>query len=367
MSGAGEDSAEKPFDPTERRLDDARRRGEVPRSQDLTTAAAYAGFVMAAIAIGPGSVVALGTLGMGLFDRADTLAPEILTTSSAVGGGLLGATALALAPWFLLPALAAIAAIFAQRGWVFAPEKLEPKVSRISPIATAKQKFGVDGLFEFAKSTAKLILICSVLWLYLGMRLPRVLGAIHLDPGLASAELGRLIIEFALLVVVTLALIGALDFLWQHHSHLRKNRMSHKEMRDEIKQSEGDPHFKQHRRQRGHDLATNRMLADVPKADVVIVNPTHYAVALRWDRGVGGAPVCVAKGTDEIAARIREAAVAAGVPIQRDPPTARALHATVAIGAEILPEHYRAVAAAIRFAETMRARARRSWTGQPRK
>jgi len=144
---------------------------------------------------------------------------------------------------------------------------------------------------------------------------------------------------------------------------LRNNRMSHQEMRDEIKQSEGDPYMKQSRRQRGYDIATNRMLVDVPKADVVIVNPSHYAVALRWDRSAGSAPRCVAKGTDEVAARIREVAMAAGVPIQRDPPTARALHASVAIGAEIRPEHYRAVAAAVRFAETMRARARRSWAG----
>lgn len=355
------DSAEKEFEATQHRLDEARRRGEVPRSQDLTTAAVYAAFVLTALAFGHGSIVALGTLGMGVFDRSETLAPLLLSASRSAGGGLMAEAAAALVPWFALPAAAAIAAVFAQRGWVFAPEKLEPKLSRISPLATAKQKFGPDGLFEFARSTAKLVLISSVLWAYFVLRMPRILESLYLDPGLASAELGRLIVEFTLLVVALLAGIGAADFLWQHHSHLRKNRMSHKEMRDEIKQSEGDPHLKQQRRQRGYDIATNRMILDVPRADVVIVNPTHYAVALRWERGPGTAPVCVAKGTDAVAARIREAAVAAGVPIQRDPATARALHATVAVGAEILPEHYRAVAAAIRFSETMRARARKSW------
>jgi flagellar biosynthetic protein FlhB len=152
--------------------------------------------------------------------------------------------------------------------------------------------------------------------------------------------------------------IGAVDFLWQVSEHHRKNRMSHEELKEEVKQSEGDPHMKQQRRQRGMDIATNRMLRDVPSADVVIVNPTHYAVALKWDRGKVGAPVCVAKGVDEIAARIREVAAEAGVPMRRDPATARALHASVEIGQEILPEHYRAVAAAIRFAEAMRAKAR---------
>jgi flagellar biosynthetic protein FlhB len=111
------------------------------------------------------------------------------------------------------------------------------------------------------------------------------------------------------------------------------------------------------RRQRGHDIATNRMIADVATADVVIVNPTHYAVALKWSRATGGAPICVAKGVDDVAARMRAAAAKAGVPLHSDPPTARAVFATVDIGQQILPEHYRAVAAAIRFAERMRKRA----------
>jgi flagellar biosynthetic protein FlhB len=117
--------------------------------------------------------------------------------------------------------------------------------------------------------------------------------------------------------------------------------------------------MRQQRRQRGYDIATNRMMNDVPKADVVIVNPRHVAVALRWDRGAGGAPVCVAKGVDEVALRIRAVAMEAGVPIRQDPPTARALHATVTIGEEIPPAHYRPVAAAIRFADAVRRRARR--------
>ena len=134
--------------------------------------------------------------------------------------------------------------------------------------------------------------------------------------------------------------------------------MSRKEMTDEAKEQEGDPHVKQQRRQKGYEIAMNQMLADVPDADVVVVNPTHYAVALKWDRLQGGAPICVAKGVDDIAARIRETANENNVPIHRDPPTARALYATVDIGEQILPEHYRAVAASIRFAEKMRAKMR---------
>ena len=177
-------------------------------------------------------------------------------------------------------------------------------------------------------------------------------------PMIVAGLLGRLCIEFLFVVLAVSLSIGGIDALWQHKEHLRKNRMSRKEVMDENKATEGDPHMKQQRRQRGYDIATSQMMADVPTADVVIVNPTHYAVALRWSRKRGEVPVCVAKGVDEIARSIREIAMESGVPIQSDPPTARALYATTDIGQEIDESHYQGVAAAIRFAEDMRKRAR---------
>ena len=356
---ADSDSSEKEHEPTQRKLDEARRKGEVPKSNDLVTAAAYAGLALAGLAMGGAGLVAAGDAGVVLFDQADRLAPLMAEGARAPVGGVLQRVGGALAPLFLVPMLAALAMLFAQRALIFAPEKLQPKLSRISPLSNAKQKFGRNGLFEFAKSTAKLLIIGSLLWLFLLARMPRIIGTIHLSPGLVSVEMLKLLIEFLALVVAILLAIGAVDFFWQRAEHLRKQRMSHKELRDEMKQAEGDPYMKRERRQRGHDIATNRMLTEVSKADVVLVNPTHYAVALRWDRATGGAPVCVAKGVDEVALRIRTLAVEAGVPVRHDPPTARALHATVELEQEIRPEHYRAVAAAIRFAEKMRVRAAR--------
>jgi flagellar biosynthetic protein FlhB len=182
---------------------------------------------------------------------------------------------------------------------------------------------------------------------------------IHLDPGLATAELLRLAIGLLAIVLAISLTIGGIDFVWQRAEHLRKHRMSRKEMTDEQKDAEGDPMMKQQRRQKAMEVANTQMLADVPEADVVIVNPTHYAVALKWSREAGSAPVCVAKGVDHVAARIREVADESAVPIHSDPPTARALHATVEIGQEIPPDHYQAVAAAIRFAERIRQEAHR--------
>jgi len=139
--------------------------------------------------------------------------------------------------------------------------------------------------------------------------------------------------------------------------------MSYQDIKDEHKNSEGDPHTKQQRQRRGQEIATNRMLLDVPDADVIIVNPTHFAVALKWEKQPGTAPECVAKGTDEVAAKIREVAATNGVPIHRDAGTARAIYATVEIGQEIEVKHYKAVAAAINFAETIRKKSKaKSWS-----
>ncbi|MBI1417343.1 MAG: flagellar type III secretion system protein FlhB [Limimaricola sp.] len=341
---------DKPFEATQKRLDDARAKGEVPRSADVTTAAGYGGFLLAATVMGPASI---GTLG--------TILERLLSAAGSPGatkdGWPLGAIAAAVAPWFVLPAALALLSLLAQRGLVFAPSKLAFKGSRISPLKTAGQKFGRTGLFEFGKSLAKLVLYAVTLGLYLSQRMPRILLALELAPGQVAAEIGALCLGLVSMVLVIAVALGLADLVWQHAEHARRHRMSRQEMIDETKQSEGDPALRQQRRQKGISIAMNRMLADVPKADVIVVNPTHYAVALRWDRKSGRAPVCVAKGVDEVAARIRSVAQEHGIPIHADPPTARALHASLEIGDEVQSQHYRAVAAAIRFAEAMRARA----------
>ena len=211
---------------------------------------------------------------------------------------------------------------------------------------------------EFAKNTVKLGIVALILYNFLAGRLEDILASLYLTPAMSAALMARLTVEFLFLVFLIQLAIGGVDYLWQLFRHRQRQRMSRKEMMDEFKESEGDPHLKSARRQRAQEVATNRMLTDVASANVVVVNPTHYAVALKWDRGKGGAPICVAKGVDQIAARIRERAAEHGVPLHSDPPTARAVYATVEIGQEIRAEHYRAVAAAIRFAEAMRRKAR---------
>lgn len=358
MAG-NDDDTEKTHEATPHKLSEARKKGEIARSADLTTAAAYGGFLLAALAIGATSVQQVSTSLMVLIDQSDKLASLFFNGQATTAvGGLLSAIALGLLGWFLIPASTSILSVIAQRGFVFAPSKLEPKASRINPIQNAKNKYGPSGLFEFAKSFAKLLFYSILLGVFLSYRISDMAGALHGDPKIVGALMARVIIEFMFVVLLIALGVGAIDFLWQRHDHLRKNRMSHKEIRDEHKQQEGDPHMKQQRRQRGAQIASEQMMADVPTADVVIVNPTHYAVALKWSRAPGAAPVCVAKGVDHVAHTIRELAMENGVPIHRDPPTARAVYAGTQIGDEIDPDQYRAVAAAIRFAETMRVKAR---------
>lgn len=263
-------------------------------------------------------------------------------------------------PLFGLPPAAAVLALILQGALLVTPENLRPKLSRLSPLANAAKRFGREGLLGFAKLFLKMMAVALCLWLYLSAQSDRIIASPMLAARRSAALLGEMIGEFLVLICVLALVLGLGDYLWQRFEHRRRNRMSRQDLADEHKESEGDPHFRAHRRQRARAIATNRMLADVAGADVVVVNPTHYAVALKWNRQERGAPVCVAKGIDEIATRIRERAVSAGVPIHSDPPTARALHATVEVGVQIRPEHYVAIAAAIRFADRIR-RKRRVW------
>lgn len=351
-----EDDDDKQYEASQKRLDDARKRGEVIKSTDLMSAAGYAGLLLMGLIAGVQMIQGFGQAGMVLLDQADRIAPLLMQQGTAPVGGIAAEYAVIAAPLFLLPMVAVVLAILAQRALVFSPEKLQFRWSRLSPLATAKQKFGREGLFEFAKSAIKMLVVATALGLFLADRSPQILGSLFLMPAISTGVMLQLLLDFLFLVVSIAAVFGAADYMWQRAQHLRRNRMSRQEMVDENKDQEGDPHVKMQRRQRGQEIATNRMLQDVAKADVVVVNPTHYAVALRWNRKGRGAPICVAKGVDEIAARIREKAVLGGVPLHSDPPTARAIHASVQIGQSILPDHYRAVAAAIRFSEAMRKR-----------
>ncbi len=359
MSEGKDDSGEKSHDASQQKIDKSRKKGDIARSMDVSAAAGYLGLFIALTFVGMEGVGKSAGVLAQVFGNADSLSQQLLASGgSSMAAQLFGQALLILVPIFLLPVTAALLVTLAQRLFVFAPSKIKPKGNRISPLQGFKNKFGAKGIVEFLKTVSKMVLVAFGVYMLLRSKKDEILGMVRAEPAEVALELGKILTSMVLMVMTIALLIALVDFLWQKYHHLQKLRMSHKELQDESKESEGDPHMKGKRRQRAQEIATNQMLHDVPRADVIIVNPTHYAVALEWARTPGTAPVVIAKGVDDVARRIREVASESGVPIHSDPPTARALHATVKIGHEIDPEHYRAIAAAIRFAADMRAKAK---------
>jgi flagellar biosynthetic protein FlhB len=247
-----------------------------------------------------------------------------------------------------------------QHGPLWTAEPLAPKLSRISPLAGAKRLFSKQSLLQVAKGVMKLVIVggavIAALWPARG-----ALPDLALEgSGDATAFLFSLTMRVFGTAVAVLAVLAAVDWLVQRQMWLARQRMSVSEMREEFKQSEGDPQIKARIRRLQMERSRRRMMAKVPEATVVVTNPTHYAVALKWDRGMN-APLCLAKGADRVALRIRALAEEHRVPLVENPPLARALYATVEIDQEVPPEHYRAVAEVIGYVMGLRRRAAGAW------
>jgi flagellar biosynthetic protein FlhB len=267
-----------------------------------------------------------------------------LGTVQKIGVETLAAVAIPM----LLLVLAAIIGNMIQHRLVWSGESLKPKVSKISPLAGVKRLFSKQALMNFVKGLFKLALLGTVMAVLLWPQRHRLDTLVTADVGAVLPITQTLAIQVLGAVVAILAFIAAADFLFQYRQWFERQKMSMKDLRDEFKDTEGDPHVKGKIRQIREGRMRKRMMAAVPQASVVITNPTHYAVALKYERGMN-APICVAKGMDAIALKIREVAQEHSVPVVENPPLARALHATVELDKEIPPEHYQAVAEVIGY------------------
>jgi flagellar biosynthetic protein FlhB len=254
---------------------------------------------------------------------------------------------------FLLLCLAALAGSAIQHRMVFSAEPIKPALSKISPGAGLGRLFSRQALANFAKGLAKLALIGAVMVALLWPQRFRMVAIVGADPAAILPFTRSLAMQMLGTVVAILAIVAASDYLFQYRQWYERQKMSVQEMKEEFRQTEGDPTVKGKLRQLRQARMRKRMMAAVPKASVVITNPTHFAVALRYERGMN-APVCVAKGADLIARKIREVAQQHDIPVIENPPLARALHGTVEIDQEIPPEHYRAVAEIIGYIMRLR-------------
>lgn len=358
-----ENDQERTERPTAKRLEKARQEGRVPRSTELTAAAV--------LLVAGGSLHFLGpSIGATLFEimrsglsfsAAQALDPGLAL--AAVGAEFLQA-ALICAPILGLTLTAALVAPLAIGGWNLSLEALAPDITRLDPIAGLGRFLSARGAVELGKAFAKFLVVATVAIIVLRQESPQLLalGAEPLPEGIAQAA--ALASDALLAVSGGLALIAAVDVPWQlwHYSH--ELSMTREEIREELKESEGAPEVRFRIRRTQREIARRRMMHEVPKADVVVVNPTHFAVALRYDEGRMRAPLVVAKGTDLIAARIREIATEHGVPIFEAPPLARALHQSVEIGSEIPATLYVAVAQVLTYIYQLKS-ARTSGTRPP--
>ena len=346
------DDTEHSEDPTPKRLEEAIKRGDVVKSAEVNTWFMIAGGALTLMVFAGPAAMNLQASLRGLLSHAGRIPTDgsaLLGLMHALGRDVLAALAVPL----VLLAVAALGGSAIQHRVVMSIEPIRPQLSRISPVAGLKRLFSAQALANFAKGLAKLIVIGGAIAALLWPQRQRLAGLVSIDTVELLPFIRALVLQMLGTVVAILAVVAAADYLFQYRQWYERQKMSLREMKEEFRQTDGDPMVKGKLRQLRHARMRRRIAAAVPKASVVITNPTHYAVALKYERGMN-APVCVAKGADLLARRIRDIAKAHDIPVIENPPLARALHATVEIDQEIPQEHYRAVAEVIGYVMRLR-------------
>ena len=348
-------SQEKSFDATETKIRKSREKGDTPQSTEANTLMLYVGMATAIVLAGGFGATMIFSALTTLFTYPDKIGGDMLLMGDAsVFKDVVGRISLGILPIFAIPFCFIVLSLIVQRAVIFSPSKLKPKLSKISPISNAKQKYGGSGMVEFGKRFAKLIFITVIAGLFFTEAFFTLPSLAAMPAYTLMQELQDVTVTLFFYMIGAMAVLTLIDVPYGQFAHLKKLRMTLQEIRDENKDSEGDPHLKSARRARAHAISQGTMMRDIATADVIIVNPTHYAVALKWSRAPGSAPMCVAKGVDGIALQIRTKAKLHDVPIHSDPPCARSIFATVEIGESIRPDHFAAVAAAIHFADQLK-------------
>lgn len=351
---ADDSDLEKTEPASDRRLEKAREEGQVVRSRELVT------FLM--LLAGVGSLwLCAGMLYKGLsgvIRQGLGFDPRIGFDTQAMLAGA-GAEAarglLTIVPVFGVLAVVAIGASVGLGGLIITGKPLQPKLSKLDPVKGLAKIFSANTLVELLKAMVKAVLVGTVATLVIRDNLDDMLGLMHLAPSAALASSLELVALCCAIIIASLVVIAVLDAPWQIYEHLKKLRMSREDVKQEHKESDGDPHVKARIRQQQRQMARGRMMAAVPGANVIVTNPTHYAVALRYDESGEGAPRVVAKGTGLIAAKIRELASENHIPLLEAPPLARALYHYVELDHEIPASLYTAVAEVLAWVFQLRA------------
>jgi len=346
------DSTDKTEEPTQKRLDEALERGDVVKSQEVSTWFVIAGGTLVLMAFSGGMSTDLTGSMRGLLANSYDIrvdGPALPQLFRHIGAEMIAAVSLP----FLVLMLAALGGNLIQHKLVWSLEGLTPKFSKISPLAGLKRMFSKQAIANLAKGIVKMVLVGSVLTVMMLPERDRLEGLVSSDLSVLLPLTKSLAVKLMGAVVAMLGVMAAADYLFQYRQWHEKQKMSLQELKEEFKQTDGDPAIKGKLKQLRQARSRRRMVAAVPKASVIITNPTHYAIALQYERGMD-APICVAKGVDALALKIREVAAEHSIPIVENPPLARALHASVEVDEPVPPEHYKAVAEVIGYVMKLR-------------
>ena len=351
------EQSEKTEDPSQKRLLDAHKKGDVVKSQEVTTWFMILGSALIFAFVAPMTSASIMESLATVMARADLY---------EVGGDAFGQVVYAIATSILaavlipmvLMSICGIAGNMVQHRMVFSTHPIKPKLSKISPLAGFKRLFSTEALVNFAKGLFKLVVFSTMMFFVVWPERDRLDTILTSDPSLILPLFQEVGLKLFVVTLITITIVALLDYMYMRHKWWERQKMTFKEVKDEYKQMEGDPHIKGRIRQIRLERSRKRMMAAVPNATVVVTNPTHYAVALKYDREMA-APEVLAKGVDAIALRIRALANDHDIPIVENPPLARALYAGAEIGDQIPEEHFKAVAQVIGY--VMRLKNRSSW------
>ncbi|MDO6962550.1 flagellar biosynthesis protein FlhB [Rhizobium alvei] len=346
--------------PTQKRYTDAAEKGNVPFSREVTVFASTLGIYIYLLFYLPSGVASLWESLRDLFEKPDQWRFESGPDIVALFMRLAGEAAVMVVPAFVLMAMFGVGSSVLQNLPSPVLDRIAPKFSRLNPVAGFQRIFGLPGLVEFGKSLFKVLVVGIIIVISLRGEFLTSLDAMYADPQFLLSRLTSDVKVVLIIILIASAAIGIADYFWTHHQWFTELKMTKEEVKEERKQQDGDPLMKQKRRSFARDLARRRMIAAVPRATLVIANPTHYAVALRYVREEDPAPVVIAKGADLIALKIRSVAEENGIPVFEDPPLARSMFAQVSVDSVIPPVFYKAVAELIQRIYASKTRPRRT-------
>ena len=340
----GEDKESKTEDPSEKKIRDAAEKGNIPFSREVTVFASSVAFYIYLVFFVPSGIARITETLKDLFEQPDQwqieTGPDVFSLITHLGWEM----GTLLLPAFALFFAFGIGSSVAQNLPSFVLERIRPQASRISPAKGWNRMFSATGAVEFGKSLFKIVIVSAIMYFTLKKEFYGAIDAMFSDPQVIFVKLAAIMKRIMMVILLSTAFVAIADFFWTRHHWFTELRMTKQEVKDEFKQSQGDPIVKSRQRSIARDRARRRMMGNVPRATLVIANPTHFAVALRYVREENDAPVVVAKGQDLIALKIREIAESNGIPVFEDPPLARTMFAQVSVDSVIPSVFYKAVA-----------------------